>query len=148
MIKLILKHLWYGITWGCVVLLVWIVWWDVTDSINLQHFFDNPTSSTLGFVVMFIGLVGGGIVYDIERIGFFMKLVIHILLGIGFLLLGGFIIGWFTMESPAIIVYNIAVNVLILFAIWVGCYFYDKRRVKRINQKLQERNAMRELDTE
>lgn len=148
MIKLIIKHFIIGIAGGCFILAVNLIWWDLTGSNQLQIFIDNSTVYVLGFIVAGIGLFGGGIVYEIERLGFVLKLAIHMFLGISLLLIVGFIIGWFAFENPTNIVQNIAINALILLIVWVVYYFYDKRKVDKINKKLLERSLRKSLDTE
>ena len=148
MIKLIVKYLMIGIAWGCFAFVANLILLDLIGSDHIQNIFDNPTANVFGLIVVCIGFFGGGIVYEIERLGLLFKLAIHIAVGIGLFLLVSFNIGWLTTDNPTLIVFNIILNVLILSALWVGSYFYDKRKVEKINQKILERSSKKPLDTE
>ena len=148
MIKLIIKYLLLGIVWGCVVFSANVLLLDVTGSPQLQDVFDRPTVHILSFIVVCIGLFGGGIVYKIERLGLALKLAIHVTVGIGLYMLIGFNIGWFDLENPSVITFGIALNMLILVAVWTVNYFRDKRKVETINRRIRERNSEKTFDTE
>ena len=148
MAKLIVKHFIIGIAGGCFILAVNLLWWDFSASDQLQYFFNNITADVLGYIIVGIGLFGGGIVYEIERLSFILKLAIHMFTGISLLLLVGFNTGWFVVENPSNIVFNILLSMIILFIVWVVCYFCDKRKVEKINKKILERNLRKPLDTE
>ena len=148
MLKLIIKYLAIGVAWGCFAFVVNLILLDLTGSDQIQNIIENPTTNALGLIVVCIGFFGGGIVYEIERLRLVLKLAVHLTVGVGLFLIVGFSIGWLTVESPIIIVFNIVLNVLILSAVWVGSYFYDKRKVERINQRLLKRRASEPLDTD
>jgi len=148
MIKLIVKYLIIGVAWGCFAFVANYILLDLTGSDHLLSIYENPTANALGLIVVCIGFFGGGIVYEIERLGLLLKLAIHIAVGTGLFLLVGFNIGWLTTENPAMIAFNIVFNVLILSVVWIASYFYDKRKVEKINQKLIECSLRKPLDTE
>ena len=148
MIKLIVKYLLTGITWGCFFLVANIILFDLAGSEHLQFIFDNFTPIAIGFIAVSIGFISTSIVYETERLSLGLKLVIHVIVGVSVVLIVGFRIGIFSSENPSVIIINVIVNALILFAVWVGHYFKDKRRVEKINQRLQERNSTKTLDTE
>lgn len=148
MVKLIVKYLLLGITWGCFFLVANIIVFELIDSEHLQFVFENFTLVAIGFIFVSIGFISSSIVYEIERFSLAAKLIIHIAVGVSVMLLVGFWLGIFSEENQSIIILNVVINALILFAVWVGHYLHDKRRVEKINQRLLERNLEKPFDTE
>lgn len=148
MLKLFVKHLLYGVAWGCFLFVVYTILYDSFSIELIPYFRDNPTVHAISFVVLGIGFIGGSIVYEIERLSFALKLVIHLAVGVGLFLIVAFGNGWLSTDNPADIVLNIAFNVFILLVIWIICYIRDKKEVKEINKMIADKNSMKPLDTE
>jgi len=148
MIKLILKYLLLGIAAGCILFVGNIIFHDLINSEQLELFFDNFTAYAIGYIAIGIGFFGVGVIYEVERLRFSLKSVIHISVGVGTFILVGFRLGWLTLENSPNLIVNIAINVAILLAGWTALYFRDKKEIQRINMVLAERDTMMPLDTE
>jgi len=148
MVKLILKYLLIGIAVGCIFFVGNIIFHDLTNSGQLQYFFSNFTAYAIGFVFLGIGFFGGAFVYEIERLRFALKSVIHISVGMGVFIIVGFRLNWLTLENSPTLIINIVINLSLLLAIWTVLYIRDKKEIQRINRALAERDSAKPLDTE
>jgi len=148
MIKLFVKHLLYGVAWGCFLFVLYVVLYDSFDIKAIPYFLDKPTVHAVSFVALGIGFVGGSIVYEIERLRFVLKLIIHLVAGLGVFMFVVLANGWLSAAHPSAIVSNVVFNALILFAVWIVSYIRDKKEVQEINKMITEKNSMKPLDTE
>jgi len=148
MIKLFMKHLSYGVAYGCFLFVLYVILYDSFGIEAIPYFLARPTIHAISFVALGVGFISSGIVYDIDRLGFALKLVIHLTLGIGLFLLVALGNGWFSEVAPSVIISNVVFNALILLAVWVVSYIRDKREVQEINKMITEKNSSKPLDTE
>jgi len=89
-----------------------------------------------------------GIVYEFKQLRFSLKLLIHLTIAIGTLMVVGFIIEEFRTIEFSGVMLNIGLNVGIVLAIWYWNYLKDKKELEQINARIKERKLQRELDTE
>ena len=148
MIKLFAKCLWIGISYGCFYFVANIISYELFDFVLIPHILERPTANALSIIMISIGLFGGGIIYEIERLGFALKLVIHIAISVSIFLIVAFHIGWLSTDNPTDIVFNIIFNATIVSAIWVVSYFRDRKRAQKINKMIMRKHSMKPLDTE
>ena len=148
MIKLIKKHLLNGIAWSCVALVANIIMFDLTGFSHLSLFLEDFTPNALGFIVVGIAFISTSGVYEIEQLKLGFKLLIHLIVGIGTLLIVGFMLGVFSTSNTSVIITNVLINVLILVGVWTGYYRRDKREIEEINERIKEKKLQRKLDTE
>ena len=148
MIKQVWRYFTFAIGWGSFLMVMNLVFMDLTSSDGLQNFLDNPTANVIGFIVLGIGFFGTAIVYEIERLSFRLKLVIHLIVGVGLFLLVGFNLGWVFTENPITLILNITIYIGIIFAAWVVFYIRDKNEVQKINKVLEEQNHKKTIDSE
>ena len=148
MIKLFVRHLLYGIGWGCFLFVLYVILYDLFEIKTIPYFLDKPAVHAISFVALGIGFVSSSIVYEIERLGFAVKLIIHLVVGIGVFMLVLLINGWLSGAHPFVIVSNVVFNALILFVVWIVSYICDKKEVREINKMIMEKNSSKPLDTE
>ena len=148
MIKQIWKYFTFAIGWGSFLMAINIVLMHLTNADGLQTFFDNPIAFVIGHLIIGVGFFGTAIIYEIERISFRLKLVIHVVVGIGLLLLVSSILDWGIIENSTVLFFNIALSIGIIFVAWIVLYLRDKREVKEINKTLKNKNHEKPLDTE
>ena len=150
MMKLIKKNLFNGIAWGCVAVIANIIIFDLIEAEFLPDILNNFTAFSIGVIAISIGFISTAVVYEIEQLRFRVKLLIHIVVGIGTLLLVGLSLDGFPVAilSGIATPINIVVNSLIVLAIWTFYYVRDKRELQKINEKIQERKSQKKLDTE
>ena len=146
--KLIKKYLLIGITVGCCAVVVNGILRDLglMGSENSLSIFENFTSFAIGIIGISIGFISTGVVYEIKQLSFRLKLLIHLTVGIGMLLVIGFNI--FTFDNLLDIATNVGINALILLAVWTYYYIRDKREIEKINERIEEKKLQRKLDTE
>ena len=148
MIKLFAKYLWIGTAYGCLYFVVNLISYDLFDFVLIPYILERPTANALSIIVISIGLFSSSIIYEIERLGFALKLVIHIAIGVSIFLIVAFNIGWLSTDNPTDIVFNIIFNASIVSAIWIVSYFRDRKRVQKINIMITKKHSMKPLDTE
>jgi len=141
MFKLIIKYVIRGIGWGCFLLVLNTVIFDVSNAEALQVIFNNFTAHAISFLLLGMAVGGGSILYEIERFHFGMKLVIHIAVVTITILIVGFISNPAPLENPAVLIATILVNALLLCVIWGGVYLHGRHEVQKINKKLKETPA-------
>ena len=145
--KLMIKYLTMGVGWGSFLFVVHLIIYDLTEIVFLPNvFIDNIGLSALGFLALSVAFISTSIVYEIEQLRFGLKLLIHITVGLGTLLIIGFVIGLFTADNWLEITINIIINLIILLIVWVRYYIRDKNEVQQINEKLQEQNLKSSFD--
>jgi len=140
MFKRIIKYSIRGIGWGCFLLVLNTVIFDLSNSEALQVIFDNFTPHAIGFLMLGIAVGGGSIIYEVERFHFGMKLVIHIAVVTTMILIVGFISSPAPLESPTVLVATVLVSALLLCVVWGGVYFHGRHEVQKINKRLKEKN--------
>jgi len=148
MIKQIWRYFTFGIGWGSFIFLAQIFLWILTNPGATELVLDNPINYVIGYLALGIGFFGTGIIYEIDRIGFALKLVIHIFVGIGVFLLVSFGLNWGIIETPLVLMANIIGSIVIIFIGWVVLYLRDKKAVHEINKVLKKQNQEKPLDTE
>jgi len=141
MMKSIIKHLIYGIAGGCVLFVLCILVWDLTDSDRLYEFLDNFTIYALGFIVIASGFSMSSMVYDTDRLALWLKISINLFVGLGIFFLVGSTIGIISLESPTHIAHYVATAALFFIAACLVDYLLNGREAKKINAKLREQKA-------
>ena len=148
MVKLFIKYLFMGITWGSFLFIANLIIFDLANAEFLPNIFDNITAVSLGFIAVSIGFITSSIVYEIEQLRFGLKLLIHATIGIVILLSVGFVVGIFTTDNLPVVLVNIILNLSIILVVWVRYYIREKNAVQKINEKLQEQHTQSDFDTE
>lgn len=146
--KIIVKHLLLGVAFECIAFVANAVLYYLSGFYLIPYILERPTANAISLIVIGIGFFGGGMVYEIERLSFVLKLVIHLAVGIGIFLIVAFSIGWLSTDNPVNVMFNIFFNASILFIFWVVCYIRDKNEVQNINKMIARKNANIPLDTE
>jgi len=138
MTKSVIKHLIYGIAGGCVFFVAWIIVMDLAGADRLQESFENVTIYALGFIVMASGFSMSAIVYDIDRLAMWLKIVVNVFVGFGIFFLVGHTTGLISLESLTNIVIYVVTAVILFIAVCFGDYLFNRREAKAINKKLKE----------
>ncbi|MCL1989291.1 MAG: DUF3021 domain-containing protein [Defluviitaleaceae bacterium] len=148
MFKLIKKYLLEGIGWGCFILVVNIIYLNLTSPETTYQVIESFPTTALSTILSVMGIVSTLIVYEIERLHIGLKLIIHSILAIGILLIVGFSFNMDYTQNLRDILINIFSNMLILLIIWTAYYMKEKREIKQINEKLLEKSLEIKSDTE
>jgi uncharacterized membrane protein (UPF0136 family) len=148
MIKLFAIFLLRGIAFGCFYFVANVISHELFDFVLIPYILETPTANALSIIVICIGFFGGSIIYEIERLGFVLQLVIHLAIGVSIFLIVAFNIGWISTDNPTAIVLNIIFNVFVVFAIWIVSYLREEKKVEKINEMIAEKQSKKPLDTE
>ena len=148
MVKQIWRYFTFAIGWGSFIMALNILFLYFRDTEGFEHFMSDPLTFVIGHFIIGVGFFGTAIVYEINRLSFRLKLIIHVIVGIGLFLLVSFKFGWGIVESPASLIQNVVAYVGIIFVVWVALYLRDKKEVEEINRTLREQNHKKPLDTE
>lgn len=148
MVKQIWRYFTFAIGWGSFIMALNILFLYFRNTEGFENFISNPLIFVIGHFIIGLGFFGTAIVYEINRLSFRLKLIIHVIVGIGLFLLVSFNLGWGIVESPTSLMLNIAVYIGVIFVVWVVLYLRDKKEVEEINKTLREQNHKKPLDTE
>lgn len=143
------KHLFNGLAWGCIAVVGNLVVFHLLDLAILGDIWENFTAFSIGVILVSMAFIStGGMIYETKKLSFGLKLLIHIFVGIGTLLVVGFTTRVFTFENITDIFLNIGINFFILLIVWVYFYMRDKREVEEINANLRDKRQQRARDIE
>ena len=138
MYKLIIKYIIRGMGWGCFLLVLNTVIYDLTAPDALQVIFNHFTAHAIAFLVLGMAVGGGSILYEIERFHFGIKMILHITVVTLTLLVIGFIASPTPLENPTVLIATILVNALLLCIIWGGVYLHGRYEVREMNKRLKD----------
>ena len=94
----------------------------------------------LGSMLLGIFTYSTSIVYQVEKLPFWLQITIHAGLGLVCYFIVAFNLGWLSFFNYG----QVLLFVLLFAAIWTGVYLYKKHEAKKINQKLAEMQAKRQ----
>ena len=140
MFRIIKKYLIEGIAWGCFVVVANLIRASLTSSELLPDIFQNFISYALIQIIVVMGFVSTLIIFEITRLHIGLKLLIHLTLALGTLLIVGFSFGIYSTGNLSGIPVDILSNSLILLFVWVVYFFEEKQNIKKINQRLLEKS--------
>ena len=141
MIKDLLKYAVYGISIGCIYLVICLLLLDLFWPTGLYGVMQNFTLQILGGLTVSAVSSGGAVVYKFERLHFGLQIAIHLIIVFAVGLPIAFGLGWFPSGAPVVIVIIILVWLLVFFVTWLGFYLHGNREVKKINDKIKERDS-------
>jgi len=137
--KLIGSYLIFGATWGCVIFVMTFILADFMSDGALV--IDNFTANAVGAMVTGAAFCVSSLVYKIDSIVLWLKVVINVLVGFGVFLPIAFGLGWISIESPSGIIIFVAIVVILFVAIAFGDYLINGRDAKKINAKLRKQDV-------
>lgn len=146
--KLIIKYLFLGIAWGSIAVIANLLVFYQLNPTNYNQLINVFPIFSLGLITVSMGFISTSIVYEIKQLRFHLKLLIHLVVSIGVLILVVFIIEDFQVIDFSGVMINIGLNGSIVFAVWSWNYLKDKKELEQINARLKERKLQRYVDTE
>lgn len=140
-VKLIIKYICYGISWGCTVfvftcLIGYIAGGEAFLAPILKDFFKQA----IGSMVVGIACGSTAIVYNIDRLSGFAKIMIHFCVGIGVFYPVALYLGWIPFYPDKILytVLQFLISCFIFAVIWFFFYQFNRAEAKEINNRLKE----------
>lgn len=138
-LKNILKHLVFGIQWGCTffvaINLIAVLSFGQEAILPADMFIKSALSAVLAG----IGSAGGSIVYTFENWSSRKQTVVHFVVGLSTYFLAAYIGQWFKFSFDFVFFITILTSIVIFWIIWFIFYLLDKKDEKSINDKLKKR---------
>ena len=138
--KLFVQYLIFGATWGCVIFVMIGIFVDVMSGGGVTSV-NNFTGNAIGAMVVGAGFCVSSLVYKIDRLVLWLKVVINMLVGFGIFFPIAFRLDWISMESPYRIIIFVIIMVIVFIAFTLGDYLINGRDAKAINKKIRERDS-------
>jgi len=141
MVQLIIKYLCHGISWGCTcfVLLCLCCHFIGADDI-LALIWNDFAKHAAGSILVGVACGSTAIVYQIDRLPFGAKVLIHFTVGMGVFYPVALSLHWIPYR-PGNALYSVLqflVSCSIFAAIWFCFYLFNRSEAKKINNRLQE----------
>ena len=138
MVKLCAKRLLYGVVGGCFLFVIYGLLFDFFGIELIPYFHSAPTVNAIAFVILGMGFAGGSLVYETELLSFPLKLVAHVVVGVGIFLVVAVSFGW--LYCPVELAIGSVLSAFALVGVWIMFYIRDKKEMAAINQLIAARN--------
>ena len=140
-VKLVIKYLSYGISWGCTCFVAMCLALFATGGAeSLSPIMEDFARQSIGAMIVGIACGGSAIVYQFNRLSGLVKTIIHFSVGMGVFYPVAICFGWIPF-SPDNILYTILQFIIscgVFMAIWFCFYLLNRNEAKRINDRLRE----------
>lgn len=140
-VKLIVKYIFYGISWGCTFFVIICLSYFVGDGKDLLiPIFNDFARQSVGAMIVGIACGSTSIVYQFKRPSILLKTLIHFCVGMGVFYPVGIYLGWIPFHPDRIIftVLQFLSSCGIFMIIWSCFYLFNRSEAKRINKRLRE----------
>ncbi len=140
-IKLGIKYLCYGISWGCTVLVFACL---ITYAMDAPAYFTLITNDfarhALGAMIVGVACGGTAVVYQFERLSTMTKFIIHFVIGMGGFYPVALYLGWIPFDPDRILytVLQFFVSCGIFVGIWLCFCLFNRSDARKINDRLRE----------
>lgn len=136
---LILKRLFWGISWGCTFfVLTALIGYLTAGKAFLEPILEDFAAQALGAMLVGIFCGSTAIVYDIERLAPGMRIFIHFTVGLGGYLCVAYKLQWMPVDNFGHILAFILTGVFVFMIIWAAFYFHNRREAQKVNKRLKE----------
>ncbi len=140
-IKLFVKYILLGISWGCTFFVIMCLSFFVGGGeVLLTPIFKDFARHSVGAMIVGIACGGTSVVYQFHRLSRLVQTIIHFCVGVGIFFPTAIYLGWIPF-FPDKIIYTILQFLLscgIFVAIWLCFYLFNRNEAKRINERLRE----------
>lgn len=140
-LKLIVKYLCYGISWGCTVLVLnTLIGYFVSGKSYAILIAEDYARQALGSIAVGISCGSTAVIYQFRRPSWGVKLLIHFVIGMGVFYPTAVWLGWipFFPGHPLYTVLQLIFSCGIFMAIWLCFYLFNRRDAKKINDRLRD----------
>ncbi len=129
----------FGIIWGGFFFLLYLLTVDIFNLTLLKEsVFNKLTANIVGYVFVGIGCASISFVYEIKKLPFWSKILIHFLSATLSFFIANYFVKWIPLLSTKAIVGQIIVRTLLFFIIWALFFLYHKWDAKKINDQLKK----------
>lgn len=141
MVKMVIKYICYGISWGCTVLVFTCL---IASVLGEEEFLllimKDFTRQAAGAMLVGISCGSVSIVYQFEKLPELAKRLIHFGVGMGVFYPTALYLGWIPFYPDNILytISQILISCGIFVAIWFFFYLFNRGEAKKINDRLRE----------
>ena len=143
--EIVLKRIVNGLLYGCVMFVCALVFIDICLDNSLSVLPHQYTRIAIGAMIVGVGFVMSSLIYDEDRILFFVRGVIQLVICAGALLIGFFVSGGIPYgagSGTGTIFFLVEMG--FGFFIWLGNFIYFWHEARLIKKKLMEKNGAKE----
>lgn len=140
-IKLIIRYIFYGISWGCTCLVGICLFFYINGNRDLLALIvEDFGQQAVGAMAVGIGCGGTAIVYQWKRGSMFIKSIIHFCVGMGVFYPVAISLGWIPFHPEKVFhtILQFLFSCGIFMAIWFCFYLFNRNEAKKINKRLRE----------
>lgn len=140
-VKLIVRYLYLGVSLGCMVFVfICLTGYLTGGEAFLEPVLKDFGRQVLGAVITGIACASTSFLYRIERLSMGIKLLIHVVVGMGSFCAVSVYLGWFSFRSKEI--EDLLSPFLVFFGLfgilWICFYIYGRQDARKINDRLRE----------
>lgn len=140
-IKMGVKYLCYGISWGCTVLVfICLAAYTMDEKAYFTLITEDFARQAIGAMLVGIACGGSAIVYQVKRLSVMTKFAIHFGIGMGGFYPVALRLGWIPFHSDRILytVLQFLFSCGIFAGIWLCFYLFNRNDARKINDRLRE----------
>lgn len=138
-VKLILKFLLRGITWGCTYFVFFcFIAYYLQGKDFLLTILEQFPKHALGSMVVGIGYGSASVVYVWERPSLVVKAGIHFFVGTGIFFVVAFRLAWIPMQTGGDLALEFLISCVTFALMWCVFYLFNRKEARAINERLKE----------
>ena len=140
--NLVFKKIWSGVLYGSAMFTLSLLLIDCVFDSSLSVLPHQYARIIIGAICIGIGFILSSLVYDEDRLPFFVRTILQLLICIVTILIAFFISGGIPKETGfgTGAIYVVA-EICVGFVFWIGSLIYFFREARKIKKKLKERNS-------
>lgn len=140
-VKLIIKYIFYGISWGCTFFVIMCLAFFLSGGETLlAPIYNDFFRQSIGAIIVGIACGTTAVIYQFARPSGWVKIIIHFCVGMGIFYPIAIHLGWipYYPEQRIITLLQFLFSCGIFMIIWFCFYQFNRKEAKRINQRLRE----------
>ena len=143
----VMKYLFGGISWGCVVsCIVNVIGTMVKGNAWFTEAGHSYAAQVAAAVLVGVAWVLPSVIYQSDRMPRVMQALIHFVIGFGVYFPTAFVMGWIPEDiSTGAIFLEMLLMAAMSFVIWICFCVHYRREAKQINEQLKQKKNRGEL---
>ncbi|MCI5876789.1 MAG: DUF3021 domain-containing protein [Lachnospiraceae bacterium] len=143
----VMKYLFGGISWGCVVsCIVNVIGTMVKGNAWFTEAGHSYAAQVAAAVLVGVAWVLPSVIYQSDRMPRVMQALIHFVIGFGVYFPTAFVMGWIPGDiSTGAIFLEMLLMAAVSFVIWICFCVHYRREAKQINEQLKQKKNRGEL---
>lgn len=140
-VKLVIKYILYGVSWGCTCFVIMCLFFLIGGGESaLMPIVEDFARQSVGAMIVGVACGGTAVIYQFNRPSAFAKVIIHFCVGMGVFYPTAIYLRWIPFYPDRILytVLQFLTSCGIFMAIWFCFYMFNRNEAKRINARLRE----------